>query len=140
MPSTPGVALASPSAAAVAAGAPSSSIFLHAESASGSTRARNRAEAVRGENVIGDSSKDVKQFDVENQRCVGADRPAGGAGGAVALRAGDPEAVFRSFLHQGHALGPAGDDLSEREFGRLVAILGTVEHGTVKQGAVVVNA
>src|SRR5690554_548476 len=132
MPSIP--AVDSTWLSAPAGAAASSSIRAHADSAIGSARARNRAEVVRGGNVMGNSSKDVEQLDIENQGGIGTDRAAGGAAGTIAEPGGDPEAVLGPHRHQRHALGPAGDDLSEPELGRLVAIIGTVEHGTVQQG------
>src|SRR5690606_11712337 len=114
----------------------SSSMGLQAASANTTAR----GVAVSGNNFMGNSSKDVEQLDVENQGGIWPDRAAGGAACAIGKLAGDPEPVLGADRHQRHAFGPAGDDLSQAELGRLAAIIGTVEHRAIKQGAVVVHA
>src|SRR5690554_6613950 len=87
------------------------------------TSARATAVAVSGKNFIGNSSKDVQKLDVENQGGVWADRATRGAAGTVAQGARNPEAVLAADRHQGHALGPARDDLPQAELRRLASIV-----------------
>ncbi len=52
----------------------------------------------------------------------------------------DPQLVLAADRHQLQRLGPARDHRRQAEFGRLVAIVGTVEHGAVQQRATVMHA
>ncbi|MCY1428678.1 hypothetical protein D9M71_445700 [compost metagenome] len=59
---------------------------------------------------------------------------------AVGQLARHVQAPFAAGVHQLQGLDPAGDHAANREFGRLAALVGAVEHGAVDQGAVVVGA
>src|SRR5687767_11940550 len=71
---------------------------------------------------------DVEQLDVEDERRVGRN-DATGAAGAVPHAWRNRQRALTADLHPGHALIPAGNDLTatEPERERLVAIAGTVE-------------
>jgi hypothetical protein len=80
--------------------------------------------------VLGDLGRagDAEQLDVEHQH----PRRAPAAGGvAVGEVAGDPEAALLADDHQLQALGPALDDVAERELRRLPALDRAVEHPAV---------
>src|ERR1700722_9534893 len=69
-----------------------------------------------------------QQFDVEHQRGVGWNNPAGAAG-AVAERGRNDQGALAADLHGGDAFIPAGDPalLPDRKFERLVAVDGRIE-------------
>src|SRR5690606_26302957 len=130
---------------AVGAAAASVSIFLQAPRATTSEAAsrllaRMRVERVIGNPWMGDGvprSAQLEQFDIEHEGGVRGDA-AGRSGAAVGELGGDPEAVLRADRHQLQALGPARDHLAQAEGGRVVALVGAVEHGAVEQAALVV--
>lgn len=80
----------------------------------------------------------LEQLHVEDQRLVRAD-VATGATGAVGEFGGDVEAEFATFLHELHALGPAGDDAVQRELDGFFPAVAAVKDGAVDQGAFVVD-
>src|SRR5690606_16782777 len=81
--------------------------------------------------------QDLEQFDVEDQGAVRRD--AAGGAPAVGQVRGDVEAPFGTFFHQLQCFGPAGDDATYRELGRLAALVGAVKYLTTDQGAFVVG-
>ena len=60
-------------------------------------------------------------------------------GPPVENETGDEEAELRAFLHDLHALRPAGDDTVQRELNGLTALVAAVENLTVDQRALVMN-
>lgn len=80
-------------------------------------------------------------YELDGEDQCGVGRYVGaGAALAVGERVGDVEFESGTFAHQLHALGPAGDDLVEREFGGGAAAEGGVEDRAVEEGAFVVAA
>lgn len=83
-------------------------------------------------------SADFEELNFEDERLVGSDGSACSTG-AVGEVGRDEEFVFRAFLHQLHAFGPAGDDAVERELDGFVALVGAVELGAIEERAAIVN-
>ncbi len=82
---------------------------------------------------------DRDQLDLEDQRRIRRDGAAGRAALAVGQLRGNRELIFRAFLHELNAFGPAGDDAVQREGGGLAALVGAVEFRAVEQRALVVD-
>ena len=80
---------------------------------------------------------DFKQLNVEDERGVRSDGT--GSLAAVSEVAGNKEPPSGTFLHELKSLGPSCDYLSDAESGRLSALDGTVENGTVDESSGVMN-
>src|SRR5579863_2314435 len=95
-----------------------------------SERASNRKHRRGGTGLssLRGSALDLKQFDLEEQRCVWRDHAAG-ATSAVTQRGRNDQRALASDFHRGNAFVPAGDHpaLSDRKFERLVAVDRAVE-------------
>src|SRR6187402_272637 len=81
------------------------------------------------------ASLDLLQLDLEDQHGIGRDLAAGA--GAVADVGGHIEFEFLADGHELDAFGPAGNNLVEREGGRVATLNTAVEHGAVDERAVI---
>ena len=80
----------------------------------------------------------AEEFHLEDEGAVGRDC-RGCARRAVGQVGRNLELEFVAHFHELEALGPAGDDTVQWETGRLPALPRTVEHGTIKQCAGVMD-
>src|SRR5690606_15117794 len=83
------------------------------------------------------TSENVEQLDIEYQHAVRRD--AANALSAVGQLARHVQTPLAAGTHQLQSLDPARNHTTDREFSRLAALVGAVEHGAVDQGAVVMG-
>ena len=103
------------------------------------TAATSSIESMAAEwGIVQSRSGKFEQFHVEDEGCIGWDRPASTR--SVGQITGDDEFALATDLHRANSLGPAGDDSIEREVDRFAAIDAAVELRAVEQPSCVVHS